>query len=250
GRLDLYVTNFYRETDTLYLNRGDLLFEEDAARAGLAEPTRSLLGWGSQAVDLDLDGRLELFLTNGHLDDRRDEGHPWKMPPQLFYNLGGGRFSDVSRDAGEFFQGEYLGRGVARLDWNRDALPDLVVVHQDRPVALLTNETEPAGNHLVLELHGVQSNRDAIGARIRATWAESTQVLEICGGDGFMATNERRQIMGIGSAARVDILEIRWPSGREDRWRDIPVNSDIVLIEGRPPLIRGIDHAIYRANRR
>src|SRR5262249_13022065 len=160
----LYVTNFHQESDILYLNHGDLIFEDATRSAGLIEPTKPMLGWGAQAIDADLDGRPEIFLTNGHLDDRRAEGLPWQMPPQLCYNLGGGRFCDVSRACGEFFCGQYLGRGVARLDCDRDGRPDLVVVHQDRPVALLMNETDLVGHRLVVELHGVQSNREAIGA--------------------------------------------------------------------------------------
>jgi tetratricopeptide (TPR) repeat protein len=241
GRLDLFVTNYYEEADTLYLNHGELLFEEAAARANLAGPTRLMTGWGAQAIDFDLDGRLDLFVANGHTGDSRDEGIPWKMPPQLFYNLGEGRFSEISRESGEFFHSQYLGRGVARLDWDRDGRPDLVVVHHDRPVALLCNETNPTGHRLILELHGVESNRDAIGARIRATCAGSTQILEICGGDGFVATNELRQIIGLGPATRVDELEIRWPSGRTDRWHGLDGDVRLLLIEGRPPMITKID---------
>ncbi|MGE5193092.1 MAG: FG-GAP-like repeat-containing protein [Deltaproteobacteria bacterium] len=235
GRLDLYVTNFYREADTLYLNRGDLLFEDASVCARLAEPTRSMLGWGTQAIDVDLDGRLELFLTNGHLEDRRDEGIPWKMPSQLLYNLGEGRFADISRTSGEFFAGEHLGHGVARLDWDRDGRPDLVVVYHDRPTALLHNETEPVGHRLVLELHGSESNRDAIGARIAVSYAGSRQILGVCGGDGYCATNERRQIVGIGPATEVAELEVRWPGGRMDRWTAIPADTRLILIEGRQP---------------
>ncbi len=241
GRLDLYITNFYREPDSMYLNCGNLLFENASVRAGLAEPTRFMLGWGVQAVDLDLDGRFELFQTSGHFDDRRDEGDPWKMPSQLFYNMGHGRFAEISHASGEFFHGEYLGRGVARLDWDRDGRPDLVVVYQDRPAALLRNETQATGHRLILELHGVESNRDAIGARLRATCRGTTQVLEICGGDGFLATNERRQILGIGSAKEVDLLEIQWPGGRKDCWPGVPADSDLLLIEGQPPRIKGIE---------
>jgi tetratricopeptide (TPR) repeat protein len=238
GRLDLYVTNFHREADTLYLNRGDMLFDEAASRAGLAQPTRLMTGWGTQAIDLDLDGWLDLFVANGHTSDDRDEGLPWKMPAQLFYNLGDGKFTDVSCESGAFFHGEFLGRGAARLDWNRDGRPDVVVVHHDRPAALLLNETRSTGHHLILDFRGVDSNRDAIGTRIRTTTAGFTQVLEICGGGGFMATNDLRQIVGLGSARKVDLLEIHWPSRREDRWTGIPADSELLLIEGRSPRIR------------
>jgi tetratricopeptide (TPR) repeat protein len=231
-RLDLYVTNFYQESGTLYLNQRNLLFVDATRAAQLDVPTRPNLGFGTQAIDLDLDGRCELFVANGHIDDFRFRGEPWKMKPQLFYNLGGARFADVSAGSGDYFQGEYLGRGVARLDWDRDGLPELVVVHQDQPAALLHNESPSHGNWLILSLHGVESNRDAIGARIMLTCGGVSRVHEICGGDGFLATNERRVILGLGLAPRIDILSIRWPSGKTDAWSDLPANSHFTLIEG------------------
>jgi hypothetical protein len=200
-----------------------------------------MLGWGTQAIDLDLDGRPEIFLTNGHLDDRRDEGIPWKMPSQLFYNLGAGAFTDISQESGDFFSREHLGRGVARLDWNRDGRHDLVVVYHDRPAALLKNETPSTGHRVIVQLHGVQSNRDAIGSRLRAYCAGQIQTLEICGGDGYCASNEKRQIIGIGSSSNLDALDVRWPSGRLDRWTDIPADSELILIEGQPPRSRRIE---------
>jgi tetratricopeptide (TPR) repeat protein len=243
GRLDLYVTNFHQEADLLYLNRGNLLFEDAARQAGLAESTKPMLGWGTQAIDADLDGRPEIFLTNGHLDDRRSEGLPWKMPPQLLYNVGAGRFCDISLTCGEFFHGEYLGRGVARLDWNRDGRPDLVVVHQDRPVALLENETASAGHFLVVELHGVHGNRDAIGARLRVTAGGRTQIVEACGGDGYCATNDRRQVIGLGLADVTSELEVVWPGGRIAQWTNLPVDVMVTLIEGQPPRVHALGHS-------
>ncbi|HLJ11287.1 MAG TPA: CRTAC1 family protein, partial [Planctomycetaceae bacterium] len=242
GRLDLHVTNFYREGSTLYLNRGDLLFEDGTQRAGLVEPTKPMLGWGTQAIDLDLDGRSELFVSNGYVEHFQRPEEPWPMPPQLFYNQGEGRFAEISRASGEFFAGQYLGRGAARIDWDRDGRPDLIVVHQDRPVALLHNETQSTGRRLILLLHGVESNRDAIGARIRATSAGTAQMLEICGGDGYCASNDRRQIVGLGQALAVDVLEIDWPSGRKDRLTDIPADVELILIEGRPAVMKSIEH--------
>ena len=235
GLLDLHVTNFYQETNTLYLNLGNGVFADETRSAGLATPTFPLLGFGTQAVDFDLDGWPDLFVANGHIDDFSARGEPWKMPPQLFRNEGAGRFSDVSEQSGSYFGGANLGRGVARVDWNRDALPDLVVVHQDRPVALLKNETAVAGRSVVVELRGVDSNRDAIGTRLRATCGGRTQVLEVCGGDGFFASNDRRQIIGLGPADQIDELQITWPSGRTDVLREVPAGSLIRLTEGAEP---------------
>jgi len=240
ARLDLYVTNFYRETNTLYLNHGDALFVDATRGAGLDVATQPVLGFGTQAVDLDLDGDRELFVANGHIDDFQYRGEPWKMHPQLFNNRGPGVFHDVSGQSGAYFHGKYLGRGVARLDWNRDGRPDLVVVHQDAPTALLTNNTPETGHVLVLELHGVESNRDAVGAKIRISVGDTTQSLQICGGDGFHASNEHRRWVGLGQASQVDTLEIDWPSGLRDSWHDLPADSVLVAIEGREPIIRPV----------
>ena len=231
---DLFVTNFYLETATLYVNQGGGLFLDGTRAAGLDAPTKYVLGFGTQAIDFDRDGWPDLIVANGHIDDYRFRNEPWKMAPQLFQNLGFGQFSDVSAATGSYFKGEYLGRGVARLDWNRDGLPDAVIVHQDRPVALLKNETTPAGHGLVVELHGVTSNRDAIGAKLRVTAGEREQVLEVCGGDGFFCSNERRQFIGLGNADLVQVLEVDWPEGGRQRWTDIPADCLVILVEGQP----------------
>jgi cytochrome c-type biogenesis protein CcmH/NrfG len=231
GRPDLYVTNFYTECSALYLNQGNLSFTDAVRAANLYAATRPMLGFGTQAADFDLDGWLDLFATNGHIDDFRFRGEPWKMPPQLFRNRGDGSFADVSQDAGEFFLGEYLGRGVARVDFDRDGKPDIVVSHLDRPAALLRNETDAAGNWLSVELHGVESNRDAIGAVVKVTVAGETRVCEIFGGDGYFASNERRQTIGLGKATVVDRLEIVWPGGKIQRFTQVPGGKTISIVE-------------------
>ena len=237
GALDLYVTNFYQETNTLYLNQGSGDFLDSTRLAGLAKPTHSQLGFGTQAVDLNLDGLPELFVANGHIDDFGFRGEPWKMSPQLFENIGEGKFTDVSSQSGNYFQQKKLGRGVARLDWNRDGRPDLIVVHQDSPVALLKNETSNVGNGVVIELHGVKSNRDAVGARLRVTAERRTQVIEVCGGDGFFCANERRQFVGIGNASHIDELEIIWPNGNRETHIQLPTHVKLVFIEGKSLLV-------------
>jgi hypothetical protein len=190
GRLDLYVTNFYQEYNAIYVNEGKMLFRDATRDASLLEPTKPMLGFGTQAIDFDLDGQLDLIVANGHIDDFRFRGEPWKMPPQLFWNRGHLRFTDVSKSTGEFFHGEYLGRGLATLDWNRDGSPDVVIVHQDRPAAILRNDTLSRGNCLIIELHGRSSNRDAIGAKIKFSSGGRSHVREIASGDGFFACNE------------------------------------------------------------
>lgn len=157
------------------------------------------------------------------------------MRPQVFYNLGASQFQEASAQSGSYFQQEMLGRGLARLDWNRDGLPDAAVVHLDRPVTLLANESPSAGHWLGRELRGISSNRDAIGARIRVTANGLTQTLQICGGDGFVVSNDRRQLVGLGSSALVQQLEVIWPSGRVDQCKDLPADRAFLLVEGSAP---------------
>jgi Flp pilus assembly protein TadD len=238
GLLDLYVTNYYHETNALYLNQGKMYFLDSVRPFCLVAATNPLLGFGTQPIDVDLDGWLDLFVTNGHIDDYRpmQPDVPWKMPPKLYRGLDQLQFADVSQAAGCFFRGVYLGRGVARLDWDRDARPDLVVVHQNDPMALLRNVTATPAHRLVLELVGTSSNRDAANARCWITVGGRRRIFELVGGDGYLASNERRQIIGLGSATVIDSLEVRWPSGREDMWSRIPADTIMRLTEGGQPV--------------
>ena len=115
GGLDLFVTDFFLEPNTFYTNLGDAYFEDTTPFSGVREPSLNVLSWGTQAVDFDLDGLLDLVIANGHIDNPEEAGVPWKMKPQLFRGRGGGRFSDASADSGPYFQDGYLGRGVARV---------------------------------------------------------------------------------------------------------------------------------------
>ena len=237
GWLDLFVTNFYQDTNILHLNQGNLMFRDETRRLNLADPSVGTLGFGTQPIDADLDGFAELFVANGHIDDRRFEDIPWQMPPQLFQRSADGRFADVSLTAGEYFGGQYIGRGVARLDWNGDLMPDLVVVHQDRNVGLLTNRTREHGNRVKLTLIGQESNRSAIGARIEVFTPDGLFRDEILGGDGFFVTNEPSRIIGIGDATQIEQVRVTWPGGRVSELPVVPVNAHLILREAGQPLI-------------
>lgn len=237
GWLDLYVTNFYEDYNTLYCNQGGFLFSDETQSHLLAKPTMQVLGFGALSADLDLDGDSEIFVANGHIHDRRFEGTPWQMPPQCFARMSNGTYAEISEQVGPYFQGKYIGRGVARLDFNQDHLPDVVTVHQDRAVAVLLNETQQAGHALVLRLCGRQSNRDSIGSRIEFQSGLTRRVVEVTGGDGYCASNERTLIIGVGATNVVPQITIRWPSGHIDEFTDVPTDTSLLIVESRPPFV-------------
>jgi len=234
GRSDLLITNFYAEPNTLFLNRVSGLFEDRTKPLRLEAPSLNALGFGTQFVDFDLDGTLELFVANGHVDDLSRSGKPYEMHPQVFRMDATRRmFEDVpARSLGPYFEGLWLGRAVARLDWNRDGREDLLVGHLQRDSALLTNMSVTRGGSLAIRLIGVESNRDAVGAIVRATIGGRVFVRHVTAGDGYQASNERRIVIGVGMAERIESLRIEWPSGREQTFDAVSVGESLVLVEG------------------
>ena len=234
GHLDLFVTNFTEESNTFYRQYSGGLFVDETHAAGLAESSFAMLGFGTQFLDADLDGNLDLILTNGNVDDYRATGLMYHMPPQFFRNVGAARFVEVPAETlGPFFQRNYLGRGFARLDWNRDGRDDVVISHIEAPAALLQNSTRNAGNFLSVQLCGVESNRDAIGTIASLQAGGRTLVSQLTAGSGYQASNEMRLVFGLGAAMMSEELQIRWPSGLVQELGEIPANTEILVIEGR-----------------
>lgn len=232
GQLDVHITNFLSESNTLYMNSSIGFYEDRTRMLDLHTPTIDVLGFGTQFLDVDLDGRLELFVTNGHVDDLRQHGRPYKMPPQLF-KWNNQRFLKVDETSlGSYFQKQWLGRSVATIDWNRDGRSDLLVGHLDNDSALLTNTTSQVGRFLSLRLFGVESNRDAIGTTIRVRVNHRTITRQLTAGSGYQASNERRLIVGVGDAQQIDELVVRWPSGKVQKFENVPVSQEVWLPEG------------------
>ncbi len=257
GLLDLFVTNFRKESNTLYLQRPQHLFVDATHQTGLHRPSMKLIAFGTQFLDGELDGLLDLIVANGEVDDFRDLDRPYQMRPQYFRNIGEGHFAELPPEVlGRYFEGKYLGRGLARLDWNRDGLEDVVVSHLDAPAALLTNQTAHAGHFLALKLVGVDSSRDAIGTTVTLTIGERNYVRQLTAGDGYQASNQRRLTFGLGEKQHIDALVIRWPSGLQQEFNDLPVDEELLFIEGRmdcalskaqePPKREDIDNSADR----
>ncbi|MBC8355378.1 MAG: VCBS repeat-containing protein [Planctomycetes bacterium] len=233
GLLDLFITNYYNEPNAFYRQTGAEFFVENTRPAGLFTPSFALLGFGTQFIDGELDGLRDLIITNGDVEDFTDVGRPYQQRPQYYQNVGGAKFSEIQADKlGSFFEGAYVGRGLSRLDWNRDGQEDCVVSHLESPVALLTNRTQSVGNFLAVRLRGVESARDAIGANVTLQIGDQSWAQSLTGGDGFMASNQRQLVFGLGEHEHIDSLSIRWPAGRTDQFADLAVGDEILFIEG------------------
>ncbi|MBO53054.1 MAG: hypothetical protein CMJ69_20010 [Planctomycetaceae bacterium] len=237
GRLDLFVTNFLNQSNTLYRKLSEREFFTDITqRSGLHENSMGLLGWGTQFVDANLDGELDLVVTNGHVEDFPDNRTLYEMPAQYLHNTGGGRFVELKADrVGEFFHRHVLGRGMARLDWNRDGLNDVLISHMDAPVALLTCTSANHGHYVAIRLRATGSARDAIGTQLTLSAGGRKLYRQQTAGDGYMASNQRQLIFGTGDVSAVGPLEVRWPSGRVDTFTGVPIDCELMLVEGRQP---------------
>lgn len=235
GLLDFFVTNFKDEANTLYVQDLPGYFVDATTAWGLFRPSYDFVGWGTQFLDADRDGHVDLVLTNGHVDDYRDEGGEYHMRPQFFRNTGHGQFEELPPEAvGSYFAEKYLGRGLAKLDWNRDGLVDFAVSNIRQPAMLLTNRTEHPGHYLNVRLTGTISSRDAIGAIVTIHTSSGTRRKWLTAGDGFQASNERIVQFGLGDQTKVESAMIEWPSGRVMKLTNVPVDGTLHLFESLP----------------
>jgi hypothetical protein len=219
GSMDIVVTNFAHDTNTLRRNLGNGLFEDVTEAAGLAGPTFVPMGWGTAFLDADLDGRLDLFFANGHIypqvDDFPDLKETFRQQSQLFLNEGG-RFRDVTDTAGDALKLRKSGRGLAVGDLDNDGDPDLVISNMDDTPTVLENRQRTGHHWIGFEVRKPGLNRFAIGARITIQAGGVSQVREIRSGGGYLSQSDLRALFGLGDCAGPVDVEVRL--GRE-RWR-------------------------------
>jgi hypothetical protein len=235
GRLDLVVTNFMLESHNLFRNLGDGLFADATFESGFGVATLPFVGFGAVFLDHDNDGELDLAVANGHVLDNADHFSPNATYGQrnlLFHNQGAGRLTEIGRTSGPGFAPAKVSRGLAAGDIDNDGDLDLLVTNNGQTVDLLRNDGVKRGNALLLHLVGRKSNRDGIGARLRATAGAKTQVREVKAGSSYLAQNDIRAHFGIGRATQIDRLEIRWPAGATDVVRNVPANQIVTIAEG------------------
>lgn len=233
GFLDLYVTHFERESNTMYCNYGEAGFQDETGRLGLHGPTLPKLAFGVLMADYNQDGYQELFITNGHINNSPHNPN-YRMTPQMFaYN--GKRWEECSDQAGEFFQGKRVGRAVAGCDYDEDGDLDLAVGHENTPTALLRNESD-RGHWLKFLFRGRRSNRRGINARVTVVAGKTSYLQELCGGTSFAATHQPALIFGLGQGDEPCQVTVRWPLGAVQTLENVDVDQTLVLDEPREGL--------------
>jgi hypothetical protein len=230
GLLDIFVTNFSHETNTLYLGSASGLFTDVTEEAGLSTPSLGPLGWAARFLDLDSDGDEDLFVANGHVYpdvEKADAATSYRQRSQIFWNDGRGNFTEASwsSEARSY-------RGAAFGDLDGDGDPDVVVSAIDERPAVYRNDRGAAGAHFLgLVLVGKRSNRDGAGARVRLVSSGRAQVKEAHASGSVLSSNDPRLLFGLGPAAEAEI-EVRWPWGAPLRIGTVPVDRYLVILEG------------------
>ena len=233
GVLDLTVTNFQAEPNALYRGEGSF-FSVATFAAGIGLPSLPFLGFGTQFFDPDLDGDLDLFAANGHvLDNVRDIDQSTSYGQRnLLFRNDGGRFAEISTAAGPGFSLERVSRGSATGDYDGDGDPDLLVFNSGQPLSLLRNAQGEANHWITIRLVGANGNPNGIGARLTATSGDLVQTRELRGSRSYLSQSQLHICLGLGKRPQLDALEVRWPSGRTERFGPFAANQDITLVEG------------------
>ena len=233
GRLDLFVTNFVDDYNTLYRNLGNGLYEDVTRRVRLAQPAWNYMGWGTGFADFDRDGRDDLIVANGHVYPQVDSLNlpsKWRMPLQAFINRGASGFDELARDA---LPGVAVGRGLALGDFWNDGRLGFVVNNLDGPAAIY-QPAGVAGNFLELQLEG-KTIPDATGALVTIRMPGSQVMKYVASGGSYLSSHDRRIHAGVGTAATVQV-EIRWPDWTMQDLGTLKTNRRYKVVQGGPAI--------------
>jgi tetratricopeptide (TPR) repeat protein len=240
GQLCVAIGNFVGEPTTMHCRvpQGDTgfhptLYADMSARNGVGRRTLQSVTFGLFFFDANLDGLQDLFMVNGHVvDETRLRHAPRAQPPQLFRNMGDGQFQEVQAPPGSGLDCRLVGRGAAYADYDGDGDLDIVVQQNQGPALLLRNDLSPRPHFLRVQLTGTQSNRDGIGADVRVYTDAGVQRQSLRTGVSYLSQSEFPLLFGLGQSKRVKQVEIVWPAGTKDVYRDVPVDTTLEAVEG------------------
>ena len=229
GNLDLFITNFDDDYNTLYRNDGKLSFTDVSHAAKIAAVSLPYVGWGTKFFDYDNDGWIDLFVANGHVYPQIPT---YRQRNFLHRNNRDGTFSEIAEQLGAPLNEKRAGRGVAFGDIDNDGDVDLVINNLDGPPTVLRNDGGNTNNSILLKLIGVKSNRGAVGARVKIVSGDLVQKDEVRSGDSYISQSDMRLHFGLEKRTKIDLIELRWPNGTIDKITDARVNSIVTIKEG------------------
>jgi len=244
GFLDIIKTNFDGDVPSLFHNNGDGTFSDLSNAAGLGL-YNFYLSWGTGFLDVDNDGWKDLFIVNAHVYPEMEKSQlkrSYRQRALLYYNLGNGTFRDVTSQAGPGFQAARSSHGAAVGDLDNDGALEIVISNVNDTPTLLKNHGDRQ-NWLQVKTVGSQSNRAGIGARLILYSGTRRQIEEVRSGGSYISQNDLRRHFGLGSASKADRLEVYWPSGRRESFRDLKANQLVLIKEGSGEKLEGQEPA-------
>jgi hypothetical protein len=256
GLLDIFVTNWIEQNNTLYENQGSHQFMDRTSVLGLSPLGFEYCGWGTGFFDFDNDGWLDLWISYGHTNEQLEIRNPpisFAEPNFVLRNLEGHKFADASESWGLRKLAARSQRGAAFADIDNDGDIDVLLINKNDVPTLLRNDGGNSRNWLVIRTEGVRSNRAGIGARVAVTVAGKRRILDVRGSESYLSGNDLRVHFGMDDHPRADVVEIQWPSGQLDRYTDILVNSFYLAREAEglklDPWIKPARHPEIQAKR-
>jgi hypothetical protein len=229
GKIDIFITNFADEYNTLYHNDGKNSFTDLSYAAKVAAVSLPHVGWGTKFFDYDNDGWVDLFVANGHVYPQLPA---YRQPRLLHRNNRDGTFTEASAEFGTVLTENRASRGVAFGDVDNDGDIDLLIADLDGPPQLLRNDGGNANNSVLVKLVGVKSNRSGIGARVTVVSGDLTQMNEVRSGESYLSQSDLRLHFGLEKRAKVDSIQVRWPSGAVDKVSGVTINRIVTIKEG------------------
>jgi len=239
GRPHLLVGNFSNQMLALYHNEGKGLFVDDAPASTVGRVSLLYLAFGVFFFDYDLDGLLDIFAANGHIEDEIGRVQPkvaYRQPPLLFRNLGGKKFEHVTPKMGAALQRPVVARGAAYADYDLDGDLDILITTNGGPAYLFRNEGGNANRWLRVKTVGARANRDGIGAVVRLKSASGSQWQTVRSGSSYCSQSELVLTFGLAQDPRVDSLQVEWPSGARQSFSNVDAGQFVVVEEGKSSL--------------